>query len=431
MNEAGSRGLRGAPGWGWAALLFVSCCAHGAELALGPMLGGVTDSYAGIWGQTDAPAEVAVTLLEEDSDSEPATQTFRTSPEGGHSFTARFEGLKADTTYRYQVTVDGEEAFKAEFATPGASWEERPVRILYGSGWHPKDRITGRPSVFTRMAERDADAIIFNGDFPYTKRGRLDELRARHRQIREVEGFRELTCATATYAIYDDHDFGPNDCDGTHPYAEQALAGFKEHWPNYSYGLPDAPGCFGRFTLGTVEVFLIDSRYHRRAVRYNAQMLGEKQFAWLCDGLEASTARYKLLMSSVQWGRVKSDSWNHPKFHQAERDRIFAFIADNKIPGVVLASGDVHRCEVWKLDIGDGRCLYDLTSSGLARKSFPIKERYRPPPMVHTHAENGMYAELEFRPPSDTETAFVYRIWSVANGLIYEIGLSPKDLILQ
>lgn len=410
------------------ALLAFASCAQGFELARGPMLGGVTDTYAGIWGQTDAPAKVVAVLRHEGADI--ATLAFQTAKEDGCSFTARWEGLAPDTAYSYAIKVDGAEISVGGFSTFGPLWKERPLHILYGSGWHPKDRITGRPSVFTRMAERAADAIIFNGDFPYTKKGRLTELRAGHRIIRGVEGFKELTAGTPTYAIYDDHDFGPNDCDGTHPCVDEALAGFKEHWPNPAYGLPDAPGCFDRFTLGNVEVFLIDSRYHRRADKHNPQMLGEQQFAWLCEGLERSPARYKLLMSSVQWGRNKHDSWGHPTWHKAERDRLFAFIAEKEIPGVVLASGDVHRCEVWRFKIGRKRYLHDFTSSALARNSRPFRKRAWPPEVVHSHWENGMYGELEFRPPSDKRVTLVYRIWSVANGLVYELKLSPKELNL-
>jgi len=413
----------------WVGAVFLSGLAPGTELALGPLLGGVTEDYAGIWGQTHAPADVTVSLLGPDGASI-VRQRLRTSIEGGLSFTARFEGLKADARYAYAVGIDGQHAIDVGFVTPGPSWRTRPVRIVWGSGWHPEDRIAGRTSVFMRMLEMHPHAVIFNGDFPYTLEGRLDELRREHRVIRRVEGFCSLTAVTPTYAIYDDHDFGPNDCDGTHPHVDEALAGFKEHWPNRDYGLPGAPGCFGRFRLGDVEVFLVDSRYHRRAVKGNAQMLGARQFEWLCEGLRASTARYKLVMSSVQWGRVKLDSWNHPSFHQPERDRIFAFIAEHEIPGVVLASGDVHRCEVWKFKIGRRRYLHDFTSSALARESHAWRKRDLPKELIHSRAENGMFGELEFRPASDEETALIFRIWSVAEGLVYTYRLRPKDLNL-
>jgi hypothetical protein len=90
-------------------------------------------------------------------------------------------------------------------------------------------------SIFTEMASRKADLILFLGDFPYTARGGREEVRKGSRKLREVAGFAQLTASTPTYGIYDDHDFGPNDCDGTHPNADEALAAFKEYWPNPSY----------------------------------------------------------------------------------------------------------------------------------------------------------------------------------------------------
>jgi alkaline phosphatase D len=179
------------------------------------------------------------------------------------------------------------------------------------------------------MARRKGDFTLFIGDFPYTAEGKRSQVHAQNRIIRENEGFTPLTCATPTCAVWDDHDFGPNDCDGTHPNAKEALTAFKEYWANPGYGEPGNPGIYSSFVIGDVEVFLLDGRYHSRQSEDAPTMLGARQFQWLCDGLTRSTARYKLLVSGTPFARVKRDCWAG-RFYVAERERLFKFIAETQ-----------------------------------------------------------------------------------------------------
>lgn len=260
--------------------------------------------------------------------------------------------------------------------------------------------------------------------------GERDELRRGNKKLREVIGFRQLTSSTPSYAIYDDHDFGPNDCDGTHKKADEALATFKEYWPNPSYGQPGNKGIYCSFVVGDVEFFLLDGRYQAR--KKQETMLGKVQYKWLCDGLMNSKSRYKVLASGVQFGRVKADGWAG-KNYIGERNNLFNFIVENNISGVIGISGDVHRSDIYKLPIGEGRYFYDFTAGALSRK-----QRHAPKPlldnMIHSYGkvdDNNMYGEIEFRPASDTDVAIVFKSISAKNGVVYEHKLSPDDLLLK
>src|SRR5690606_24452022 len=145
----------------------------------------------------------------------------------------------------------------------------------------PKFAIKEGTNEFMKMNERNADAVIFLGDFPYTAKGELEELRTQHAWIRKIPGFRDLTASRPVYAIWDDHDFGPNDADGKHPKAREAFRGFKEHWPSPFLGLPDVPGIFSNFRFGDIEIFRLDCRTHSLRTAKNSIMLGEKQTEWL------------------------------------------------------------------------------------------------------------------------------------------------------
>jgi alkaline phosphatase D len=173
----------------------------------------------------------------------------------------------------------------------------------------------------------------------------------------------------------------------------------------------------------------LDCRYHsRRDSKESATMLGEKQFAWLCSELKNSTARYKLIFSGPQLWRKKGDSWGG-EFHAAERDRLLKFIENEKITGALFISGDVHRSDIHRTQLKDGRYIYDFTSSALAQNTrVSPKEEDWPREMIFSHSENNQFCELEFRPADDKETALIYRVFSVKNGLVQKYTVAPNEL---
>jgi len=394
----------------------------------GPMLGAVSESTAAIWLRTAEPATVNITLKpEEAKDRHPTDLTLKTDDSEDNTCVARFDGLMPGTQYEYAVSVEPT-TYRARFRTFGPSMKKRTVRLVYGYGYAPGNRMKNGQSIFLKMAEREGDFVLFIGDFPYTRAGRRVEIHEQNKVIRDNEGFTPLTSGTPTCAVWDDHDFGPNDCDGTHPHADEALVAFKEYWANPSYGLPNSKGIYSTLVVGDVQVFLLDGRYHARQVSQNPTMLGRAQLEWLCDGLKASSARYKLLASGTPFARVKRDCWGGT-FYRAEREALFKFIADNGITGVLAISGDIHRCDIHRLPMGHGRFLYDFTAGALARvHRFPPKDW--PDAMLYSYGnhERNMFGEIDFHPASDTEVAITFRSFSGATGLSHRFRLTPEDL---
>jgi alkaline phosphatase D len=401
------------------AVVFPSVLFGQPELSHGPILGGVTETSASIWFRTTIPATIEVELN--------GTQSISTSETNDLMGIARFSNLSPDTVYKYRLRQAGKELFTGECQTPGPSSQLKPLRVVFGSCYKPQIDLTGGKTVFQQMAGRNADLVMFIGDFPYTENGALAELRDAHKAIRSMPGFAELTGSRSTYAIWDDHDFGPNDCDGTHKFAAEALAGFQEHWPNPAYGLPNAPGIFFSFRWGHTEFFMTDDRYAHRQKLLNPSLLGKTQFDRLCDGLKKSTARYKVIACGVTLTSNKKDSWAGPR-HRPEHDRLFQFLADNKISGVIFLSGDIHRSEVRRIPLPNGRHLYEFTSSPLAQKNHVPKPDLDDTSLLFRAAETNLFGELEFRPGTDTATAVICRIFSARTGLLHEHKLSPADL---
>ena len=215
-------------------VLAIFCLSHAvfaddtSNISHGPMLGAVSEHAVRIWVRTTVPADVTCALFEVGATAEPLTQKVRTALASDNTCIITFDELKKETEYRYVVRV-GESEHQATFTTLGPSLTEKGIRIVYGYGYnHGQNKMAPGTSVFNKMAARKANLILFLGDFPYTARGARDEVRQGNKKIREVPGFTQLTSSTPSYGIYDDHDFGPNDCDGTHKNADEALAVFKE-----------------------------------------------------------------------------------------------------------------------------------------------------------------------------------------------------------
>ena len=401
-----------------------------ASISHGPMLGAVTEHTVKIWVRTTMPADVSCNLSEVDTILGQQTQKVQTTSESDNTCTIKFDKLKKGTQYRYVIRV-GKSKHQASFTTLSASLTEKSIRIVYGYGYnHSENKMKSGTSVFMDMASQKADLVLFLGDFPYTARGAKEEVRDGNRKLRDIVGFRQLTSVTPTYGIYDDHDFGPNDCDGTHKNADEALAAFKEYWPNPSYGLPEDKGIYSSFVVGDVEFFLLDGRYPAR--KKQKTMLGTIQFEWLCKGLKNSKSRYKVLVSGTQFGRKKDDGWAG-KHYLGERNKLFSFIFENDISGVIGISGDVHRSDIYQLPIGEDRFFYDFTPGSLAR-THRAPPKPLPNTMIHSYGkktDNNMYGEIEFRPASDKNVAIIFRSHSVKNGMVYEHKLTPDDLALK
>jgi alkaline phosphatase D len=161
---------------------------------------------------------------------------------------------------------------------------------------------------------------------------------------RAVGGFRELTAKVPCYGVWDDHDFGPNNSDGTLPGKETSLRAFKEFWANPAYGEDGNPGCYHKFSRGDVDFFMLDVRYHRSPDKApqdeTKTMLGDKQFAWLKRELKASKAKLKFVASgSVFDSKGTDDSWAiYPHARRAFLDMLKQEGGD----GVILLSGDRH-----------------------------------------------------------------------------------------
>lgn len=323
-------------------------------LLAGPQLGHVGPDEVRLWIRATAAVPWKILLKETDSPGQireipgPALDEAN-----GLSATAVIGGLKPDTRYTFQALLDGREQLVRPLPTfvtappPGATGR---TRIAFGSCIG--STVAAAAPTWAELAARRAmgadeggfDLLLMLGDNHYANTTELAKHRIYYTAHRLSAGWRDLTARTPVYAIWDDHDYGPNNSDGTESGKDQSLRAFREFWPNPAYGEPDNPGCYFTFTRGQVQFFMVDGRYHRSPNNApdgpEKTMLGAKQLAWLKRELLASKAAIKVVAMGSEWESFGSeDSWT---VFRHERDPFLRWIDEQKIEGIVFLSGDRH-----------------------------------------------------------------------------------------
>jgi alkaline phosphatase D len=330
----------------------------------GPMIGAVTDHSVALHLRADATRQVAVWIGPAESGAAGASVGAYVYPSPRDDFTAEvlLGGLAPETTYVFWIEIEGRAVGAFHEVTtgppPGAPG---PFSLAFGSCSKGAEQ-----PIFSSIAAEEPDLFLFIGDNHYANSDNLGALRWYYRRALELPERAALAATTPTLATWDDHDFTGNNTDGTEPGRDTALRAFGEYWANPSVGLDGTPGVFFSHTRGDVDLFVLDDRYHRGL---NDSMLGSGQLQWLLDSLDASTATFKLIASGSQWtGEGSGDSWAS---FLTERDIVFDFIREQRIDGVVLLSGDVHRTELRLIDrsAAGSYSLPELVSSPLANSN--------------------------------------------------------------
>jgi alkaline phosphatase D len=377
-----------------AALAPLSALAAGLAL----MHGFADQASMTLWAQTQAPARVSVEFHPESDPKAVRVVEAATRAESDHVAHLRLARLEPGTRYVYRVRVDGRlEGPSGTFRTqPLWQWRAEPpaVTIAFGSCAYINDAFSrpGAPwggdfGIFDAIAARSPDFMLWLGDNVYFREPEwtsIEGMSARYRAYRSFPPLARLLTTGSHVAIWDDHDYGPNDSDGSFVGKANALEVFKRYWPNPTFGLPGVPGVFGMVTLGDVDVFLLDDRFHRYPNRYpdtpEKTMFGPAQLEWLKQALLGSRAPFKLVVSGNQfWNRA--NRFEGLNSYPREQKALADWLIEQKIPGVLFLSGDRHMAGLWRIERPGTYPLYEFTSSPLTAGVFsnpPAEERDNP-----------------------------------------------------
>ena len=284
----------------------------------------------------------------------------------GQIFKSTLVGLLPNTDYHYQISINGKSSpdWKGSFKTAPLEGTPTAFRMAITSCMHIK---RAQRSWNLLLAEQP-DLHLTVGDTHYADTTDPTIQLQHHVAYRRKKEFANVLRQVPTYAIWDDHDYGPNNSDGTAEGKEFSLAGWKQAWPNPASGTPDTPGAFFKFSRGDVDFFVVDGRYHRSPNELpdndKKRMMGDAQFEWLLNGLKNSKAKFKIIASGSVLHHSKVDGWRIFTF---SRHRLFDAIKKNKISGVMYIGGDMHRSLVWQHHESDrvGYPMIEIMSSGI------------------------------------------------------------------
>lgn len=371
-----------------------------AQLTSGPMLGHVGLRSAKIWVQTAEPSDVSVAYWPLDGansdNSSPANRQvsarFQSSTETAGTATIELAGLEPGTTYQYRVLVNGTSNTDAEVFALSTQplWQYRTdppeLTIALGSCAYINEEAYDRPGksygggyeIFDAIADTEPDAMLWLGDNVYFREVDLEAQSGmihRYEHARRLPEMQKLLSACPNYAIWDDHDFGPNDADRSYILGDQSREVFDLFWANPSSGIPQLGewgGITTAFTLGDVDVFMLDNRTFRinhNVLTGNPQVLGEDQINWLVAALKSSRAPFKLVCMG---GQMVSDCAIYENMAQfgAERDGILRRIKAEDIHGVVFLTGDRHGSELSQVEFSREHAALDFTCSPLTSGAY-------------------------------------------------------------
>ena len=368
-----------------------TAAAAAASLQAGPMVGYSEMREVLLWAQTTAAANVHFVYWDTASPSvRHRTGGETTRAEDGFTTRQLASPLEPGKGYAYQLWIDGAPvplAHPLRFQTQALwQWRTDPpaFRIALGSCFYVNEPEYDRPGapyggeyhILGAIARAQPDAMVWLGDNTYyrevdwyTRSGMIH----RFTHTRSLPELQPLLGSAHHYAIWDDHDYGPNDSDRSWSRKEAALEVFRLFWGNPTYGVGGPPGVTTMFQWGDAEFFLLDNRYHRAPNLLRSPghtLLGSEQFQWLIDALAFSRAPFKFVAIGGQVLNPRAEDETYANVSPAERQRLIDAIAEQNIPGVIFLTGDRHFTELTRIDRTGDYPLYDLTVSPLTAGVF-------------------------------------------------------------
>ena len=297
-------------------------------------------------------------------------------------------GLDFNTTYRYTLLFDGKPvniSTPTKFITKDLWQHRKPApdfSFLAGSCAYFNEPVFDRPgkpyggdsSIFETMANTPADFHIWMGDNWYTREVDYSTswgLNYRVSRDRGQKVLQRLMASMPQYAIWDDHDYGPNNAGKSYILKEETRQIFKNYTLNPSYG-EEGKGIYTKFSYSDVDFFLTDDRYFRSEPQMADSIdgkpsptktyFGPMQMEWLKNALLNSQATFKIIVTGSQVLNPLN-KYECMRQYSYEYQELLDFITGHRINGLLIFSGDRHHSEVIKMERAGLHPIYDVTMS--------------------------------------------------------------------
>ncbi len=365
-------------------LIFYSCNIHRSissdhDFKIEYLLAGsVTHNSADLIIKANKRGTIKIKLLESNSGTIVYNTTMTISDSLDFVLKHSISNLKSQTLYTYQVQpATNASMLGGRFTT----FTDKPFsyKIAFGSCLE-----TGSKSdIFLKIKQENPLFFMITGDLHYEN---IDynctprfykAYKKTFTSPQQAEAYR----STPLVYLWDDHDFGPNNADGSNPCLKEARAAYTSHIPHYPLTFYDETGPISQtFNAGRVQYVLTDLRSQKvrpvfndcERIKPGTNFGSEDHLNWFFSTLLkakndgkvvawVSSYSYINAPGGVNYICTESDNWGG---YPEERKRIANFIKDNKIPLFIL-SGDAHM-----VAIDDGRHSDYATKGGAPIRVF-------------------------------------------------------------
>lgn len=334
---------------GWLAVARPAPVAAQASPLAWAWSGGVTSEAATVVARVrqGAPVRLVVTPDREGADSLTFPSRGFVAPDA--TGVARFhaDGLAQATRYRYRVETEAGSGLDGRFRT----FARGPFSFRFAFASCASTGSNHR--VFDAIRELTPDLFIHMGDFHYMNISRNDVAAYRGAYDRVLASARQglLYRSTPIVYIFDDHDFGANDADGTSASRPAAMRAYRERVPSYPLQDGDESTLQQAFDIGRVRVIVTDTRTARASLRSRRPrtMLGAQQLEWLEQQLtDAKDAPLVVWVNTVPWiTKSRESTVNGWAQFSEERQRLADHVESLGLTSrVVMLSGDGHMAAI-------------------------------------------------------------------------------------
>ena len=306
-----------------------------------------------------------------------------------HSVHVDVRGLQPGRDYWYRFKVGGEISPIGHTRTAPA--RNQPLKQLRFALVNCQDWQNGYFTAYKHVAEEDLDLVIHVGDYIYEYGPQpggprqhnspeivsLVDYRNRYALYKGDPNLQAAHAAFPWALTWDDHevennyagDISEND-DPIDQFLIRRAAAYQayyEHMPLRRLSLPNGPNLrlYRRLQFGDLAQFnILDTRQYRNdqpcgdgfkplceaSLDPNATMTGQTQERWLFEGLQRSNARWNVIAQQVMFSQFdfdprpgvqvfNTDQWDG---YVAARERVLAFLDQQKTSNPIVLAGDIH-----------------------------------------------------------------------------------------
>lgn len=414
-----------------------------AQIISGPMLGYKTMREVAVWIQTEHAQEVIFQYRSIDGRSKWAYTSATTEEREAYTHTFIAKNLRPGTNYIYSIFVkdDQANAIKGKFSTQ-LLWQYRTdppdFSFAFGSCAYLNDEMYDRPgepygkgnAIFNTIAQKESDFMLWLGDNIYLREADImseSGINYRYTHMKSNPSLQTLWKKMHHYAIWDDHDYGPNDADRSFINKEESLNAFNRFWANPSQHPAKVGGITSMFSYNDLDFFLLDNRYNRSPNERKGtqrQILGDAQIEWLIDALVSSKASFKIVAVGGQFLSPAAVYENHATFPE-ERKKLLKLIEDEGIQNLIFLSGDRHKTELTEMEFDNGTVLYDYTSSPLTSTAYDTSDEGNTIRVKGTHVSTQNFGMIEVSGPI-SERKLLLKAFDEGGNLLWKHSINKQ-----